>query len=117
MRSGRDCLEAIQYFNQYVENSYDLNREEFDEIKAAFGPLAASMPDDEFFWYWSDLPTLYVQGGSSAHMCDTISPHKTDFAFMLDFFANAGLPVEMYASSEIAKTSMNFHDNMRQWSY
>ena len=117
MKSGSWCPEIVRNLIVYTNTEFDQGRG--DAIKAQFN--ATSMPDDEFYWFYSDVIAETVQYGGRTELCQRVKELDGNWTQMNqminDWQVGRIVGRDDYWSAALVNTTIDYGKNGRQWTY
>lgn len=71
-KSGDLCPSTIQAQYKFIENAFETDSDQTEQICDLFNIPVDSLNKHDFFFYLADIYTLGVQYGMRTHLCDFI---------------------------------------------
>lgn len=111
-----NCRQAVQNLVDYTNKEFE-DPEKGKKIKEQWESL--DIPDDEFFWYYSDIIAETVQYGGRTSFCKRTINMGTQYEEMnkVLYSEKGKADKKMYPSKVLQDTTIDFSKNARQWTY
>lgn len=121
LRSGAACPDAIQKMTQYIEDAVtgkDADAQTY--VQNLFN--SKDVDKFDFMFYIADIFTLGVQYGGRTEICQLLtsiasSDMKLQLPVLLQFAVKNKVSLAQYDRNALKTTTVNFKDNMRQWTW
>lgn len=122
-KSGELCPLTIRRHYQFVEQAFT-DQNSTEKICEIFKIKSTDLHKDDFFFYLADVYAISVQYGHRIQMCNLLMRNAKsgmtvdeELRAVHHFGAEQGLTYDMYDSTALQNTTVDFGRIIRQWTY